>query len=244
MADKPIPFTGRMVRAILEGRKSQTRRVLKPSRGYQSQWLSPETVHSSPSCYLATVDGELGVQMQHSGSENPMSPLTWVKLPYAPGDRLWVREAWRSEARFDHLPPQDVPRGALVSFEADYSSEPNDGCRGRYRHGRFMPRWASRIKLTVTSVRVERLQDISEADAIAEGLDAWCRDFYEDPSVSADDIGRMAAQCGEPMGSYRCGFACLWNSINGPGAWQQNLWVAAYSFVADHRNIDARDAAP
>jgi hypothetical protein len=235
MADKPIPFTGPMVRAILEGRKTLTRRLLEPQPfedGYFEGNVECTFVPSPASnqdayvrCSVAAVGGG-AFRTETCG------------LRYAVGDRLWVREAWRSEARFDPLPPRDVPRGALVSFEADYSSEPNDGCRGRYRHGRFMPRWASRITLTVTSVRVERLQDISEEDAKAEGM---VQNYNPDDESHGAWTGGVDFLYGwNATGAFRR----TWELINGPAAWEANQWVAAYSFVADHRNIDAQEAQP
>src|SRR5678810_176772 len=91
------------------------------------------------------------------------------RCPYGvPGDRLWVREPWRTVEQYDHLPPRDVPRTAPIVYSD--AGAPWDGISGRYRHARFMPRWASRILLEIISVRAERVQIISEADARAEGV--------------------------------------------------------------------------
>ncbi len=170
----------------------------------------------------------------------------WRKAPAATGrnialpdsPRLWVREAWRTEARYDELrSPDFLPpnlardmgqRVPLVSYEANYTQEPNDGCRGRSRAAIHMPRWASRLTLIVEDVRVERLQEISEADARAEG----CRgrlgpnpDFPDewDPSPQEE-------------------FSDLWRSLHGPDAWAANPFVAVISFRVIRANIDSKEA--
>lgn len=192
MADKPIPFSAPMVRATLDDLKEQTRRILKPQ---------PQCFQDPPGFSWGKYSGLWPDDWFGYGNEIDGA------LPYAPGDRLWVREAWRTEARFDHLPPRDVPHDALVSYEADYDQEPNDGCRGRYRHARFMPRWASRITLEVTDVRVQRLGEISHDDAVAEGVGIYPH------SMSAQKRFRE-----------------IWEGIHGPGAWEANPWVVAVSF--------------
>lgn len=99
----------------------------------------------------------------------------------------------------------------------------------------FMPRWASRITLIVTDVRVERLQNISEADAIAEGVDTerCC-------GVPSDSCGtHLGGCCGQPEAVEPVeAYSDLWDEINGPGAWDANPWVAAYTFTVHHQNID------
>jgi hypothetical protein len=194
-----------MVRALLDGRKTQTRRVLKNQ---------PETE-----------------AMAHPVYQEHFSAL---HVPYAPGDRLWVREAWRTNAMWDRFAPSaltEVSRQSgrvSVLFEAGGalpgSVEASDA--GRYRHARFMPRWASRLTLAVTDVRVERLQEISEADAIAEGA----------PRLWMDDEDKFHE--GGPLASHRCGFMGLWDHINGPGAWEANPWILAVTFVVRKGNID------
>jgi len=195
MTERPIIFSAPMVKAILEGRKTQTRRILKNQH--------PRVIPGGP------VYDAVGGQMDYVESEHDFGTL-----PYAVGDLLWVREAWRAEARFDKMPMAVKPTGALVSYEADYDYEPNDGCRGRLRPSIHMPRWASRITLRVTEVRVQRLQDISEEDAKAEGAKAV-------GYIDENDVGCR---------SYVEGFARIWTSIHGPGAWEANPWVAAISF--------------
>lgn len=238
MTDKPIIFSAPMVRGLLDGRKTQTRRVLKPWPGMQAGWLTMEPLHSAPSGYLCEVNGRLGVQMQHplAGTQQPygevdaMSPLGWVRLPYAPGDRLYVREAF--------CPRLGYPAAiAKPHYRAD---DDKPEWRGLWKPSIHMPRWASRLTLTVTEVRVQRVQEISEADAMAEGIaevsSAW-QDADEPatyPSFQA--YGQDACFCGS--GAARLSYMTLWNSLHGPGAWGANPWVVAVSFTVQHGNID------
>jgi hypothetical protein len=227
MTDKPIIFSGPMVRALTEGRKTQTRRVLKP-QPHEDRFWGPEPYHP--------------VRIDRRGEEYPGPAVFGIygeewgqRMPYAPGDRLWVREAWRVEACFDDRAPRDLPIGDIVSrqYEADgvrkfwrYTHLPV----GRCRHARFMPRWASRLTLTVTEVRVQRVQDISYSDTLAEGIEVteiWQR------------RQRACIERNEECGSVsRDSFRDLWNSLHGPDAWDRNDWVAALTFTVERRNID------
>lgn len=213
MADRPIPFSAPMVRALLDGRKTQTRRVLRPR---------PEFLGG----YGEEADYEEWGWIDEDGA--PMSVLDVAPNGYVRGDRLLVREAWRAWVDFDELPPRDIPPGADVQYLAD---DPLSPWTSRYRHARFMPRWASRLTLTVTDVRVERLRDISEADAVAEGVEA-----------GATSRGTMWRAYGEEPNCWvetaRASFIRLWNSLHGPGAWDANPWVAAISFDVRRGNID------
>lgn len=133
-----------------------------------------------------------------------------------PGDRLWVREAWRTTSAWDRTPPRDLPGGVGLHYEAD--GRPNAHfCFGKLRPGMFMVRGASRITLEVTGVRVERLQEIGEADAMAEG------------APSADLVS--GRECIFPhQGLHRWGFQLLWQQINGLDSWDDNPWVWVMSF--------------
>lgn len=197
MKERPIIFSKPMVTAILEGRKSQTRRVIQHRHAYCTFNAGPDGghVHKGPA---RIPDGDEG-----------LLALDWLRnhCPYgSPGDRLWVREAWRAPWEYNARPPRDIPHGVEVRYEVDHSGNtPNKW--GKFRHARFMPRWASRLTLEIVSIRVERLGDCSEADAWAEG-------------VQLDDMHTTA------LSAYRE----LWESINGPGAWGANPWVWVVEF--------------
>ena len=183
MKEKPILFSALMVRALLAGTKTQTRRIVKPP----PKW-------ASASC--AGVD---------------------FGCPYGvPSDRLWVREAWAVPHPLDHLKPSEVPQGAALVY---YAATENLGGLLK-RQSLFMPRWASRITLELTAVRVERLQEISEADARAEG--SPCVDEFSGREVLFPDHSKA--------GSFRLGYSVLWESINGAGSWAVNPWVWVLSF--------------
>ena len=214
MADLPILFSAPMVRALLDGRKIQTRRVL------------------TSYCDEAPAFIEKGAITALDENERP---YRWPRTK-AVGDRLYVREHWRTMGRLDHMAPRDMePSSAAIHYVADGAAPEwsPKSLGGRHRQGMHMPRWASRITLQVTGVRVERLQDCSAADAKAEGvvhnnvvdrrapLPVW--------SVPGTDAGgRNAVEA----------YAALWDQINGPGAWDSNPWVAAISFTVSRSNID------
>lgn len=210
MKERPILFSAPMVRAILEGRKTQTRRVVKP----QSAVLTDDTARA------------LGVRPP------PHQNTPVIQCPYGqPGDRLWVRETHaifnaygqhRKDGQrwgpWGGLPTTVSPDGTQIAYyrEGFDRSDP-----GRWRPSIHMPRWASRIDLEVTGVRVERLQDISEADAIAEGLD-----HVADGAAAFGIRGLATSWDNDPRVAYRR----LWESINGPGSWDANPWVWAVEF--------------
>lgn len=226
MKEHPILFSAPMVRAILEGRKTQTRRVLKPQ---------PTEDHGTQ----FSVGEFYTIFVARNGDEMPGEEVFGVTnydgdyaAPLiAPGDRLWVRETWRY-AREPHCRcPQASMADPCDRWKAGEGCESVKGkvlyradgeiATGRWRPSIHMPRWASRITLEVTGVKVERLQDISAADVIAEGV--CTRDGYP--------IREVVAGPHEP-------FAVLWEIINGPGAWEQNPWVAAYTFkVLDTKGV-------
>ncbi|MDW9415193.1 hypothetical protein GOB05_04600 [Sinorhizobium meliloti] len=207
MTDRPILFSAPMVRALLDGRKTQTRRIIKP------QPVSP---------YLENGDWW---DETAPGTATPM-----VLKAYA-GDRLWVKEthAHVGDNGDDHMACPDLTR--LVYYRAD-DVQPE---LSRWRPSIFMRRQDSRLTLLVTDVRVERLQDISEADAIAEGIERhhsgwmpYSTAFYEADGVTPANYHL------DPRESYRS----LWNRINGFGAWEANPWIACYSLRVIKQNID------
>jgi hypothetical protein len=199
MKERPILFSGPMVRAILDGSKTQTRRVAKPVRRYEHNNI----------CRPDLVEDPYAVWW-HGVSENVGC---FQICPYGtPGDRLWVRETWAAFTQPTHeYGESDLVEGPIAEavethgplayvYRADGNSLPD-----RWRPSIFMPRAASRILLEITDVRVQRLQEISDEDARAEGYDrshAFPREW----------------------------FALLWERIHGPGSWHVNPWVWAITF--------------
>jgi hypothetical protein len=212
----PILFTGPMVRAILEGTKHQTRRVVRLPSGADP----PSEVRAEQRRWWMTWEHDPVDPMDHGGE--PWSHTEEVRCPYGvPGDRLWVRETWRAEERESDAADGICYRadGAFVVIDNTRAASErwvvayNNGRHGRrWRPSIFMPRWASRISLEVTGVRVERVQDISEEDAGAEGCVPW-----RDPGGGV---------------TYRSGFADLWDSINAKrgSAWDANPYVWVIEF--------------
>lgn len=220
MADRPILFSGPMVRALLDGRKTQTRRVINP-QPYDFVTDGKRYWNAS-----GCVGGRICISDQHLASLHRR----------AVGDRLYVREAWHAARSLDRVKPRDIPRDADIEHAATARSYAEIGLKGRQRPGIHMPRWASRLTLTVTDVRVERLNDCSEVDAIAEGVAQYpCEGDGRGPGATywtaqqGADISRTT-----PVAAY----AALWDSINGAGAWDANPWVIAISFTVEQRNID------
>ncbi|MDX0354272.1 hypothetical protein GOC51_03500 [Sinorhizobium meliloti] len=227
MTDRPILFSGPMVRALLDGRKTQTRRLCKdqPPAGVTIIRKTIRPFGKEP--YHAF---ERRTKFGNFGGEVP------VKI--SRGDRLWVKEthARVGDNGDDHMACPDLTR--LVYYRAD-DVQPE---LSRWRPSIFMRRQDSRLTLIVTEVRVERLQDISEADAIAEGIERhhsgwmpYSTAFYEADGVTPANYHV------DPRESYRS----LWNKINGFGAWEANPWIAAHTFTVIKQNIDQieREAA-
>lgn len=210
MKERPILFSGAMVRALLAGTKTQTRRVVhNPNRNdggfvlqdYGKGWWPYRSHDGESGCYL---------DRQKDGDYYSEAPL---RCPYGqPGDRLWVREAhapqsdcWGSWERWSKGDGGPAP---VIHYAADIADKP---FIEKWRPSIHMPRWASRITLEVTGVRVERLQDISADDCWAEGIPA-------SPDV-------------DPVHEYRD----LWESINGAESWAANPWV----WVVEFKRLEA-----
>jgi hypothetical protein len=230
MTDKPIIFSPPMVRALLEGRKTQTRRVLKGEwqpmlEGHDrvKTWFAPPNV---PREGIPNQWAQSGIWAEKHGEHGYNRFLGFA--PYTPGDRLYVREAFSYETL-------DVDRNGFMPPWYWADGNPTDGDFTRPKPSIHMPRWASRLTLTVTEVRVQRLQEISEEDAVAEGIEPFSG---IDPDCNGyRDYYKFAAP-----GYWlhpRASFGSLWNSLHGPDAWDQNPWVVAVSFTVERRNIDA-----
>jgi hypothetical protein len=217
MADRPILFSAPMVRALLEGRKTQTRRVAK-FISTKGEFFDMRNAHG----------GTFGLGL---GAVRTYGP---DYAPFAPGDHLWVKETWRASKVADELKPSQLagPGLSRIWYEAD-----RDNCdqHGKVRVSIHMPRWASRLTLLVTDVRVERLQDISEADAIAEGIEPIWPEGGRGPNHYSAHVEGAWLNAPTAAGAYQS----LWGWINGEGAWEANPWVVAVSFTVELRNIDA-----
>lgn len=199
MTERPLLMSAPMVRAILNGSKTQTRRVLKTEPLYDGRFAGKWKL------------------VGKGGREAALcSPMIADLCPYGmPGDRLWVREHWRAPTSCDHLPPRSISDSEPLRFIADETTGPDAGF-GKARRAFHMPRWASRITLEITGVRVERLQDICEADARAEGAPPL------DPHWPIPADGR---------GTHASGYRSLWEQINGPESWGANPWVWVVEFT-------------
>lgn len=217
---KPMLFSGPMVRALLEGRKTQTRRIVKP------QPIDGETIiYDNPGFAVGRL----------RDSEN-----AWIKVfpKHEVGFEIWVREAWAPTLR--GVEPDGWQD--LIEFPADGTKieVPKehvawfDRVSDRGYHNRpsiHMPRWASRITLKVTDVRAQRLQDISEEDAEAEGIEGFDDRGLDD----AQDCWRNYMRPIDHESAWfeadrLASYGSLWESINGPGSWSANPWVWAYTF--------------
>jgi hypothetical protein len=218
MADRPILFSAPMVRALLDGKKNQTRRGLT-LRGYKDfTEFQPSdtqgyhwTFRRADMCWVELTHNEL------------LALLRWQV-----GDRLWVKET--------HAYVGSCDPGYLLFRASDFTEQCD-----RYGFDKpyppisdvkwtpciFMRRKASRLTLSVTDVRVERLQDITQHDAYAEGAERhWLPDHVPLPSGVLSN------------NSYKTGYAVLWDRINGEGAWEKNPWIVALTFDVEQRNID------
>lgn len=186
MKERPILFSGPMVRAILDGRKTQTRRIIK-----------------NPDFYGCPTG-----DCPHWNQKECDAAMA-KSCPYGkPGDRLWVKETFVAPVDGKPVYRASIPYGNL-----DCHFKP-------WRPSIFMPRKASRITLEITSIRVERLNDISEEDAKAEGAE-----------IQKETPGGWVI-CGPRIGSYREGYRWLWEQINGADSWDANPWVWVIEFKA------------
>ena len=228
MRDIPIIFSAPMVRALLDGRKTMTRRLLKPQ-------TKPAIMDDGTA---------LPVTVFHGEGERPRVTIgrciTVQELRYAPGDLLWVRENFKTAFTLDKKSMTKIAGGALdagyrrpwcpINYLADGATDnwtaTDWGEFGKGRPCIFMPRWASRLTLSVTAVKIERLKDISEADAEAEGVYTG-----KDGDLGPLDI------------SARALFADLWRKLHGPESVDANPEVVAISFTVHKINIDAMPKA-
>lgn len=202
MSDRPIMFSAAMTLALLSGEKKQTRRL----------------------AWRECKPGKVGVRntgrAADDGSGIWENPSSWQQAKA--GDRLWVREAWGiNDYRYiDTIPkqrPDDLEQDHIVYFATENDAEILNEMRRR--SSIHMPRWASRLTLTVTDVRVQRLQEITSRDCYAEGIHPIGPEHH--PEIPRNE------------------FRDLWNGLHGPLAWEANPEVVALTFTVERRNIDA-----
>lgn len=226
--ERPILFSAPMVRALLDGTKTQTRRVVKPwqcpgQATGSDEWIAVAQKHPRWGFVVTgTSEAACADNLAASGC-----------CPYGkPGDRLWVRETWQGPLFGDmdayRAEPDDFNKPEFCEYAADGGPAPefmtmDDDLVCRWRPSIHMPRWASRILLEIVSVRVERLNAISEADAQAEGCPCYVCSRPMDGKAE-DDCHCFHRKAG--VSDYRH----LWESINGPGSWDKNPWVWVVEF--------------
>ena len=223
MKERPILFNGEMVRAILDGRKTQTRRVVKNSNGdYNAHGI--QTLFRCP---LGQPGDRLWVRETWQVAKESLDYETGCEYDLFP----WDAELYGNPEEHLHGNPRGGTKAALF-YKAD-GEERNPGnfydaigVNGKtllkkeinWRPSIHMPRWASRITLEITGVRVERLQDISAEDAKAEGV--------QPPNLPPE----ISGVAGDYVADERTSFAILWNRINGAGSWAKNPWVWVVEF--------------
>lgn len=198
MKERPIIFSGEMVRAILDGRKTQTRRIVKPQPPAATDgrwsWIASSSDKSEVGKFRYSWTDKNGTSFTARGRESGV----FIRCPHGEiGDRLWVRE------NFFCITGEPGP--VACNYQSDYA---NGEFKGMWKPSIHMPRWASRITLEIKGVRVERLQDISQADAILEGIAS--NFMFTWMTINP--------------------FKDLWQSIHGPGSWSANPWVWVIEF--------------
>ncbi|MET6553602.1 hypothetical protein [Citrobacter farmeri] len=217
MKERPMIFNAEMVRAILDGRKTQTRRIIK-------------------NCVVGTDDISPFIRIGNFTGCYPEDVPEMIRecSPYGiPGDRIWVRETWQaihdSVDEFGHVEertyapsiPKEKDRYWHTVYAEHFGDENREDRGFPWRPAIHMPRWASRITLEITDVRVERLNAISEEDARAEGIiDGGCLNCGEPEPCG----------CVNPQPDATDAFAWLWQSIYGQENWDANPWVWVIAF--------------
>lgn len=204
MMQRPILFKAEMVNAILQGRKTQTRRIVKNQTGWP---------HAAP---WSDSEG-IGISFALNSNFDPMHSID-VRAPYRTGDYLWVRETWAENIL-------GCPGG--ITYRADHIDPSGDGPANpiQWKPSIFLPRQHSRITLEITDVRVERVQEISAYDALKEGL----KSATKDGNLTKYGVDSMKWYDWDK--SPVAAFAFLWDQINGKKApWASNPWVFAITF--------------
>ncbi len=243
MKARPILFSGPMIQALLAGRKTQTRRIIKQQpQGHH--WASLPGYQLHVTTPMEFTNGKIGIRYFHSIPQNRERDYDgpYVYCPYGkPGNLLWVRETtavrssgWNSETGHWYCVDYaaggvgcGIRHGHAPSFFPSRSHNANGVLR--WQPSIHMPRWASRLTLRITDVRVQRLQEIGAADAIAEGLDVVL------------DGGSKYGINGLPdtwNDNPRLSYLALWDAINGAGAASANPYIWGISFEVIQKNVD------
>lgn len=248
MTERGMIFNGEMVRAILDGRKTQTRRVMKPQ---PDACPAPRGGHWWPSNVFKTM---LHVEEEMQNGKGGWGGLVGDACPFGDvGDRIWVRETFSCIGNEDGHPvdadgnlcsredAQRIYRASAIQKPGNYgiwTSADDFDFEGAWTPSIHMPRWASRILLEITGVRVERLNSISDADCIAEGIIPVPKDREDDHQFWRDY--RLSGDGTFCVHSPRESFESLWKSVRGksfdqeedtgPSSWQANPWVWVIEF--------------
>jgi len=211
MKERPILFSAPMVRALLAGTKTQTRRNLKLKPGFDVEERD---------------DGTLWPCAEHPDCDDDV----WMPCPQGEiGNQLWVRETW---AYGIHAMAAERDEDGPFVYAADGTTQGR--LCDRWTPSIHMPRWASRISLEITALRAERLQDISDADARAEGIEGMAGDPECGYRNYLDQSGKDWSL------SPRESFRSLWESINGPASWAKNPYV----WVVEFERAQAQQKGP
>lgn len=234
MKERPLLFSAPMIQAILAGNKTQTRRIVKPDGVNAIEYMAGSNDDQTEFEFLGLRYGpwiddankEQAPEWLVYCSEYPEEGIIPIGQGYGvAGDQIWVKETWQAAIGWDRTKPSEIDKHAPIFFPADGSELHVDAwddwetrAYGKLRPSIFMPRWASRIQLEITCIRIERLQDCSEADAVAEG-------------IKVDECGHAIRKIDDvAWGSAKGAYAELWESINGPGSWAANPWVWVLEF--------------
>lgn len=212
--ERPMLFGTPMVKAILDGHKSMTRRVLK----VQPEWVDSKNPMVSSGWSYVNPKSSQKLSSYPNAKDFGEALAGVIKCSYGQiGDRLWVRETWSTHACFDDVKPKDLTVRS-VHYWANGLVQ-----TGKKRPSIFMPRWACRILLEITEIRVERLNQISREEAVKEGL------------LKLPATGRYVINQGDQYFGMASNNPCevfewLWESINGEGSWATNPWVWVICF--------------
>lgn len=232
--ERPILFSGPMVRALLAGRKTQTRRAVKidvPADADEAFFWSGEQFKAQGCKNVA----ETGLWARAHGHEGYLRHLG--SCPYgAPGDVLWVREAFSGPWDYRDVPPRHWPADLPIWYWADGNIAEFDATKPK--PSIHMPRGASRLSLKITDIRVERLRDITDADATSEGVfEPSLGDLFV---IDHGNPGKLPREHAPPLVLWQF----LWKSINGDASWDANPWVWAVSFEVVTPDGVGRDPRP